>query len=314
MFIGPWAATYNWHCCHQAGFTGAGDNLHRVELDSRAASLSPRWQELLEACQQARKPAAAPLGEVLVFDALYEAYPNLAKLPVNCLPKSEAKDTSLAWVSPDLSSSYVLERLKQRSDDLETVLHEAQHQVQAIEGFSAGSSVETEFQRLAVKWQFFLKRGDRLLYRNQHAQEVYSFPERRRQRLIDYAITVQERPAVFSDPERPSSTKSPACYSFLCNLQAAAKLNYLDCAGEVEARATEARRTWTPQQRKASKPTHAYLKADSLRATGIAFGVNYEPRNMTPSEVFALECHQLRPEKPKPRSRLAHIIGLFLRT
>jgi hypothetical protein len=266
----------------------------------------------METCRQTYKSAQAPLGEVLVFDALYEAYPNLAKLPVKCVPESLVDDSSIAWVTDDLSSSYVRERQESEAEQHSHVFHETQHLVQTIEGFSKGTSISTQFTALAKQWRDLLQDQAPELPGSRFNNFAYLCSTKQRGRLIQFAEKVIQKPENFLDSERIAVTKHPACRDFLRNLQKAALENYMGCAGEVEARATEARRTWSPEKRKATKPPHAYSREAALRATGIPFGVFYEPRHMTLAEAFQLTYHDLRPERPQPRTRLAGLIYKIL--
>lgn len=89
---------------------------------------------------------SGPLSELLDAPNLYEAYPDLANIEINLGPASDLRGGS--EYSPDKQSFKIESGTP--GQILKTLVHEIQHAVQSVEGFSQGGSDATLHSRTSV--------------------------------------------------------------------------------------------------------------------------------------------------------------------
>jgi len=299
MFIGPHAATFNLLRRHMKTFMGECDHKQRLELDSRDLQLTARWNELAADSARDHVPYLSTLGEVVSFPALFEAYPNLPQLPLRMLRRPD-EESAIAFVTDKLSTVIHTPMHGTAQDQRSWVAHEIQHVVQAIEGYSIGSSPEGEFLKLAKDMQTQLRSQPTLLLTNQLDPLSFKLHDRHRDLLIAFNQKLINNPGKYSKKSSLRERHHPACRAYQAFLQRAALLNYHDRPGEIEAYATMARLDWTMDKRSQHLPPHAYSRACAIQATGVIFGVNFEPRPNNPHEDELITQLQLRAVTQEP--------------
>ena len=304
MFIGPHAATFNLLRRHMKTFMGACDHKQRLELDSRDLQLTARWNELAADSARDHVPYLSTLGEVVSFPALFEAYPNLPQLPLRMLRRPD-EESAIALVTDKLSTIIHTPMHGTAHEQRGWIAHEIQHVVQAIEGYSIGSSLESEFLKLAKDMQTQLRSPHSHLAAGQPDPLTFKLHDKHRDTLIAFNQKLIRNPERYSKKSSLRERHHPACRAYQAFLQRAALLNYYDRPGEVEAYATMARLDWTMDKRSQHLPPHAYSRACAIRATGIPFGVNFEPRPNNPHEDELITQLQLRaaPQEPPAVTR-----------
>ena len=299
MFIGPHAATFNLLRRHMKTFMGECDHKQRLELDSRDLQLTARWNELAADSARDHVPYLSTLGEVVSFPALFEAYPNLPQLPLRMLRRPD-EESAIAFVTDKLSTVIHTPMHGTAQDQRSWVAHEIQHVVQAIEGYSIGSSPEGEFLKLAKDMQTQLRSQPTLLLTSQLDPLSFKLHDRHRELLIAFNQKLINNPGKYSKKSSLRERHHPACRAYQAFLQRAALLNYHDRPGEIEAYATMARLDWTMDKRSQHLPPHAYSRACAIQATGVIFGVNFEPRPNNPHEDELITQLQLRAVTQEP--------------
>lgn len=128
-------------------FRGVGDNQWRYELPNHGV-------EFMEQRQIAKKN----LSDILLYPALYEAYPQLADMKVNIaspaiFPYQGAYLTDLREI--------MINGQQTAFDQYLTIRHEAQHAIQHIEGFEPGANIRMgqDYYDRKVLWNQARKLG-----------------------------------------------------------------------------------------------------------------------------------------------------------
>ncbi len=134
--IGPSAA--NWGKIKHRAFKGRDDGKERVEIDASESEVNVQALEELATMEE-----AMPLGKLLHYPSLYEAYPRLKDFPVYARDLGE-------WVNGYKSAPGDVEHIVinvQRFANVaqvrNTLLHEIQHVIQDIEGYARGGSEDS---------------------------------------------------------------------------------------------------------------------------------------------------------------------------
>lgn len=164
------------------------------------------------------------LGEFLIHDELYEAYPELRKVKVEAMEAdaplnqrgSFRNDENTIRYNPNLSSK---ERMK-------VMLHEIQHIIQKTEGFGRGGNRRVAYRYLFNQAYEYAK--------TLPSYENMQTPEQKKQFVRDL-IALQSRSG---------------------NLQAAITETYQNLLGEIEARNTANRQPLDQSSRRLSSPTN----------------------------------------------------------
>ena len=203
----------------ETGWAVGDDGMWRFELDTAAA----RLKGPLEAVTLS---PIRPLEQVLDFPALFEAYPQLARAPVD-IGKAPAARQGGEW-----DGKAITVRAPTRAAARSLLLHEVQHAIQDIEGFAAGGSPD-------AKWRVERK-----------APEEFA-------RLVDQRVRQEDqrwrgsawRTSIYGDDDaRFLATERRRA-------EAATRWDlYERLAGEVEARDVQKRADWSPAERAALPP------------------------------------------------------------
>ena len=131
--IGEHAATWDKH--RERAFMGRADGKARAELDASQAAL-------LEDGVRAARKEAVPLGRFVGFPELFEAYPQLAALPVRFSDSLERDVAGSLSMSPNSGEKAILLNAALKPEAvLPALLHEVQHAIQGIEGFAPGGTL-----------------------------------------------------------------------------------------------------------------------------------------------------------------------------
>jgi len=211
----------------ETGWFKGADGKMRFEIDDSQASikkpfpqLGQRWGDIYYSRMQKEineglGVQALRLGDILNHPRLYEAYPDLKDLTVTTKPGKGAQLAPSTSISP---VHIAIGEDMSMSDVKSLLLHEVQHGIQTIEGFSSGGSpnnmrlsdfAEVDKQRiesLRIEAEQALKVGDKALaarLSNQRAQLYYPAQYDAYQRLYGEveARNTQAR-AGLSDEER----------------------------------------------------------------------------------------------------------------
>ena len=201
------------------------------------------------------------LTDLIDHPALFEAYPQLKNVTVWENP--EAK--TAGYVVGRSTDAFTVKSLKDTSINKDFILHEIQHLIQNIEGFTPGGSVE----------QFSYKSWGEKEYeayekRNEIAKNLYAILRRHgvsitksdiasvrtafeiRDGIIDYNFMLIESLAD-NNPRTRSLLDEYYKQVQILNLTTP-EGQYHAVAGEVEAYDVQARRNMTPEQRKNTRP------------------------------------------------------------
>lgn len=149
-------------------FIDPADGQRKFLIDSRKARIETRGLGKLLGIKPGGHTDTS-LSAILDFPALYEAYPELRKLRVRfCIPKMPVDWSGYACPEIDGEAPYICLNaayLKNRDSDvrdasmLRTLLHEAQHQIQHIEGFSRGGNSMNQAAAQAYLRKAMAERG-----------------------------------------------------------------------------------------------------------------------------------------------------------
>lgn len=144
----------NWETIKHNAFTGRDDGMLRVELDASQSSITPDLAQRIQrrlAKDNSEKKVRFTLKNVLDYTALYQAYPKLANMSIT-LASLGARGTR-AWYSPK-TKKITINTLNFNSNTYDsaalrsTILHEIQHAIQHIEGYTYGSNSRDEAEYL----------------------------------------------------------------------------------------------------------------------------------------------------------------------
>lgn len=188
------------------------------------------------------------LADVLDHPLLYEAYPELAELPVILLPSNKMNGARGAYSEEKgilyLSTGHLNDVLEHyepvpgwdevstiagdANDALSTALHETQHAVQHVEGFSTGSSMSIAYSELRAEAMAAID-ADPVL-----SQQLNALPQGQDR------VSFVNRQII----QRSGQT----------DLQGAVFWRYMNTYGEIEAREVQKRMGWPAHERLATPP------------------------------------------------------------
>lgn len=182
------------------------------------------------------------LDAAFAHDLLFQAYPNLNRTKVAIDDKMPIGDAGYA----DKQNALIMSPMDE-SNMRSAMLHEGQHVIQSIEGFSPGGTtdrVRELLNTLISKEQKDANRYYNMAYRNDPLAPVELLkPSMRRKSLA----SEQEAQKLRNWAGRIDEFGDGMVYDA-----------YRSLAGEAEARATQARMNMTPEQRRASFPLDSY--------------------------------------------------------
>lgn len=136
----------------QGWFIGA-DGKPRYEISDKNAAIDGSFTKGVAQMLMDKMPEGqhfpVPLGKFLTHDSLFNAYPDMYDMPVMLRHPRDMGDAAGAYhhrtdeFDPRMSLNlqYVLDN--DRNELVKTVMHEAQHGIQDIEGFARGAGTRT---------------------------------------------------------------------------------------------------------------------------------------------------------------------------
>lgn len=126
------------------GWFVAPDNRWRTEISDLPATLSEKFSKL-------EKGTKAKLGDLLEHPELFSHYPELRDIELSRDPAfMDIWESTQGWVNEKGGINIT----PYAEDALGTLLHEVQHVIQRLEGFSTGGNPETVLKRLSPKHLF----------------------------------------------------------------------------------------------------------------------------------------------------------------
>lgn len=201
----------------------------------------------------------ATLEDILQHDELFRAYPELRNVRVRFAELDDGTRGTYNRRTNTIVLSDTLKRAPQK-----TILHEVQHAIQEIEGFSGGASPKY--------WEDVLLSGEEIRSRGYEdamaaLQRFVRDPENAEiaqlDRLLDNAETDEDYDAIYAAAERRGLTERLAEYRDLMweaesqrgrpGRSVPSEL-YRNTAGEIEARDAAGRRDLTAEQRRETAP------------------------------------------------------------
>ena len=178
------------------------DNEWKFELDDSKA-------KYIKADLGGKKKAYVKLSDILEYDELYEAYPDLRDVPVRLTENNE-------YVGGEYLSGADVISINQNTDFLDetrkTLLHEVQHAIQAREGFAEGTSYDPEHPELYENSAGEIEANDVKTRANLTAEERKAiFPESMKPRegvIVNKATPPYENPAPLVFDDKSQEVKS----------------------------------------------------------------------------------------------------------
>jgi len=195
-----------------------------------------------------------PLSSVLNHPALYEAYPDLKDVAVQTI---NIKPSKAAWgpagITIDVDAS--------PKEALSSMLHEIQHWIQEKEGFEKGSSPDAASKR----YDFGLLEAENGKYAKA---------------MRDLVDSYRARGGTASDAMRSDQGKVlGASLNLLQESINKSVADYRRTAGEIESRDVQARKDFTPEQRKAIAPysSENIATEDAILLSGKGGQARFQP-------------------------------------
>lgn len=278
----------------ETGWSQGADGKWRFEIDDSQArfrgwdydtdtqeittSNPDKWMDWIEESRESER--GVPLHQVLHHPALFEAYPSLRYVRVkiddslqgNSAQHESGNDVQAAMIRMRDPFDYPAEG---EFSALNILMHELQHDIQAIEGFASGGSLGTLKQvQDAVNAQWSLWAS---AYSYRRAMESKGITAK--EAADEEAEFLEESPNLHAIAiAEDAGLTTPELEANLNNLEAQRDMvmklgpreGYRRLAGEVEARNTQRRLGMTAEQRRATSPqsTEDVERDDQL----IAFG------------------------------------------
>jgi hypothetical protein len=226
-------------------FKGVDDKWRHEIDDSKTRVTPPKGKTLPE--------DTYAMGDLLAHHDLYKAYPSLKGIPTNI-------DTSRSHSSSFEGGGITIGQVPLNRDPFKsTALHELQHQLQDREGFARGADVNELTQRANVPREKETLRDLMIAEALQKAATSSGVD------ALSHAADLQRGGSKFSEGTWEALYQAPDRLALDIErqrqrLRLAEKLgvdpsgSYARNAGEVEARAVQARRDLLPEQRRARPP------------------------------------------------------------
>lgn len=218
----------------QTGWSQERDGMWRFEIDDSTAAIQPQLPAVLTEAMRGNNPASVTLADVLQHPDLFEQYPQLRDMPVTVFPLKGASPFGGWYDTTTRSIAVNYDHLAGDRIDLSALLHEVQHAVQHIEGFSGGINPKTirEIADAAGK-----------------AADSFEL------QLQDPTLTPEQRDQI------SQSLQAARNFSEVDTEEA-----YMHQLGEAEARNVQRRQRLTPEERTATPPDTT-LDTDGERFT-----------------------------------------------
>lgn len=298
MFIGRNARTFE-----EDAIIGYGprDGLPRNEISCHESFLR-LTQKDIDSVQPTRSGTrryrVLRLEQALQHDALYKAYPGMrrARVMLTCpLPRKDRSYKEVAGFLHGNMTLYLWEGTE-LPELHKSTLHEVQHGVQAIEGFTPGMSGYM---------------SERIAY--------YQLKDGLERRLAHTSHPLLKARLAALHHANEGTTRAPDAFPFLTpdmvklvdraaeQIAQQGHAIYLNHPGEMEARRTEERLPLTPTQRREMRPAHLldfkppYASEFHDNAAALAQHRNRALQAL-PSTIFNALAAILRPRRPAARS------------
>lgn len=227
------------------GFFKGADGKWRYEIDDSAASYFP---ENLKGGQKF-------LSDILSHKELFDAYPQLKTVKVREAPELGAGASYTESTQTLLMGSQALK-------DKGIFMHEVQHAIQGIEGFSKGGMPGKAGRDFQLKYEQDIRELRPEMLKLGNKVRSGEFLSQKEQARFDYLKEVFQKYAKYREVG-----------------DAQARENYLALAGEVEARNVQTRVDLTPAERQRFNPIDT---EDVVRAEQLS---RHEPSLTTPYVV-----------------------------
>ena len=186
------------------------------------------------------------VGDMIYHPALFAAYPQLANIEVQMMPKGVEADARVVHAEGEAPIIQVNEGLpKERW--LSVMLHELQHGIQTIEGFATGGSART-FARQVAEADSMIAAHNRNMRRI--SQELDAARADRNEAAVKRLQAEYDRSMALRSELVEKAQQDPF-------------QQYHRLAGEVEARNVQARQRMTDAERQATPPSQTADVADS---------------------------------------------------
>lgn len=331
IIAGPSASDYQRAQTQGRTYEGRVDGGQRFEIPDNNTELSNEAMSDLIAGQ------TLPLAEVMNHAELFRNYPQLENVNVQTLPENETaygsydyRDNTLRlnanWLKmAQLGNANAYERMRN------TVLHEAQHAIQNVEGFVNGASPESFVNRgMANARKRARENMSNVLDRFDLGRAIQKLnPESRRMWDNELkAMAVESRSAQaqlflesgylddvndrliqrYGDTYVKAKEELDRTSADYLNNERQAFQTYLRDYGEAEARNTELRSRLTPEQLASRTPESTFVEAEgnipverTLDSTPYYGGVRRPPESqvlaMAPSPNNVSEISKLKPDE-----------------
>ena len=228
------------------------------EQEARMRELNDTWGREKSRLTDRLSGGAARLQDIIQHDALFEAYPELRNVYVRFAPMESER----GQYDRRTNTITLNENIKNAPQD--TIVHEVQHAVQDIEGFSPGASPEYWKEKRAdivetlgsaranldlwlkdIHYPEFVKQSIAEVVRREKTLEQHWEDAREFKRNSKYAkqIEASEKEIAVFEKEYKRITNGMNVID-----------QYLNTAGEIEARDAASRREMTPEQRMLQVP------------------------------------------------------------
>ena len=263
-----------------------------VELQKLEQTWGREQQRLKEMVDSGR----ATLDMLMDHPALFEAYPELKQARVRFADLNPGTNGQYGRKHNNFTLSNEL-----RNAPESTLIHEIQHAVQAAEGFSGGASVEY--------WENQERSGKTEGWKSDETKEL----EQKREELLESmseegrAVLSELNRALYSeeaDLDRAGeledelwdgpdgdvygellSIEGKLAVSKSSDRKTSAQFNYLNTAGEIEARDTADRRNMTAEERKNTPPDLGDENTVFADGSSFSMAMDGDPRKVTKEDV-----------------------------
>ena len=244
------------------------------EQEARMRELNEIWGREKPRLTDRLSGGAARLQDIIQHDALFEAYPELRNVHVRFAPMESER----GQYDRRINTITLNENIKNAPQD--TIVHEVQHAVQDMEGFSPGASPEYWKEKRAdivetlgsaranldlwlkdIHYPEFVKQSMAEVVRREKTLEQHWEDAREFKRNSKYAKQIEASEKEIAEFEKE--------YKRITNGMNVID-QYLNTAGEIEARDAASRRKMTSEQRMLEMPTLG--DANTVFAEGAQLG------------------------------------------
>lgn len=245
---------------------GRFGDLSEEEMN-RLRELHDTWNGEIARLQKRLENGSVPLNQVLDHEALFRAYPELKDTRVQIRETGDGVEGSYSQTTNTITIG------KDTRDKLRTLLHETQHAIQQIEGFTGGASTEYWLDRNAREQPELDERLDEL---RESARSIRDELDRQRKltgydEFVDQTYDQADRGDITEEEaeerihqfeeehaglrslENALDTVFKQMQDIRSKMRTAADL-YRNTAGEIEARDVQHRQWMNETERRATAP------------------------------------------------------------